>query len=164
MTPGQPNAVSAYKEFGADAFSANKIDDRISGTDESADGYFSAYALLYIPERRELQVTVRMNDSTKERLELEETPYFYLNIYEDSKDVGNFRKPSYTEDDHRLMYTYRRIVFENVDIGETNDILVCLSTTGDTSSNVSQLVIHFKEQTMTPYDLSSKEKNILEGE
>ena len=163
ITPTE-NALAAYADKGEGAFMYNEIDDRISGNAEgSADGYFSAYAFVYIPEKKEVQVTVRVNDSTKDRLGTDGTPYFYLNIYENAEDVRNIREPVYTEDQHRLMYTYRRLVFEDVEIGRTNDLLICISDTGDSSSDKSELVIHFQEQVLEQYELTKKDVKSLEG-
>lgn len=163
VTPTE-NALSAYAEKGADAFLSHEVHDRISGTAEgAADGYFSGYAFVYIPDKKEVQVTLRVNDSTAGRLGLSELPYFYLNIYENAEDVRNVREPIYTEDQHRLMYNYRRLVFEDVEIGEKNDLLICVSDTGDSSGDVSELVIHFQEQELEPYELTKNDVKSLEG-
>jgi len=156
------NAVSAYTSSGEEAFMTNDMNDRISGTQDGADGYFSAYAFVYIPEKKELQVTVRVNESTFEKMGIGEMPYFYLNIYENSEDVRDIREPSYTEETEMLMYRYRRLIFEDVEIGESNDILICASDSGDSSADKSQLVVHFKEQILEQYELSKDEKKFLE--
>ena len=67
ITPTE-NAMNAYEKLGEDAFMTNRIDDTISGKEDGADGYYSAFSFIYIPE---VQVTARVNDSTLDRLGLE---------------------------------------------------------------------------------------------
>ena len=59
------------------------------------------------------------------------------------------------------MYTYRRLVFEDVEIGEANDLLVCISSDGTSAGGVSELVVHFREQQLEPYSLSRADKKAL---
>lgn len=161
-------ARAEYSLGDSAVFLTNPVHDKMSSGKEGADGYFTGYGVVYIPEKKELQVTVRMNDSTSERLGLSE-PYFFLKIYEDfsydDEDPSvQIRECVQSQEDHKLMYTYRRLVFENVEIGEKNDLLVCLSTDGTTSGGVSELVVHFREQELEPYKLSRADKKALEGE
>ena len=61
ITPTE-NAMNAYEKLGEDAFMTNRIDDTISGKEDGADGYYSAFSFIYIPEYGEVQVTARVND------------------------------------------------------------------------------------------------------
>lgn len=161
VTPTE-NAKIAYAASGEDAFKTHFLPDRISGNSEEADGYFSAYSFVYIPEAKEVQITLRINDSTSERLGLGgELPYFFLKFNENGEDTGEIRECASFEEDHELMYSYRRLVFENVEITPEMNLIVCLSTTGDSAASISELVIHFQEQTFEEYDLSGKEKKSL---
>lgn len=163
ITPTE-NARAAYAELGESAFFTNDLPDRISGNSDGADGYFSAYSFVYIPEKKEVQITLRVNDSTSEKLDLGGAmPYFYLKFNENGEDTGDIRECASFEDVHELMYTYRRLVFENVEITDTTNLIVCLSDTGNTAVSTSELVIHFQEQTMEQYKLSGKEKKSLEN-
>lgn len=164
------DAVCAEYSRGDEAvFLYNPVHDRLSSGKEGADGYFSGYGFVYLPEKEEIQVTIRMNDSTLEKLSLDEVPYFFLKIYDNfSYDDENpnvqIRECTRVEEYHKLMYSYRRLVFEDVEIGETNDLLVCLSTDGTSAGGVSELVIHFREQELEPYKLSRADKKAIEGE
>lgn len=163
ITPTE-NAREAYASGNPDAFMTNKIHDRISGNEEGADGYFSAFSFVYIPEAKEVQVTVRVNDSTSEKLALPSLmPYFYLKFNENGDDTGEIRECSYFEDEHKLMYSYRRLVFEDVEITDITNLIICLSDTGETDACVSELVIHFQEQPLEKYKLSGGEKKSLEN-
>lgn len=163
ITPTE-NAKAAYASSGDEAFKTHFLPDRISGNAEEADGYFSAYSFVYMPETKEVQVTLRINDSTSERLGLGgELPYFFLKFNENGEDTGEICEYAYFEDEHELMYSYRRMVFENVEITPETNLIVCLSTTGDSTASISELVIHFQEQELEEYDLSKKEKKSLEN-
>lgn len=161
VTPTE-NAKAAYALSGEDAFKSHYLPDRISGNDTEADGFFSAHTFVYIPEKKEVQITLRINDSTSERLGLgKELPYFFLKFNENGEDTGEVREYSSIEEEHELMYSYIRLVFEDVEITPETNLIVCLSTTGDSTASISELVIHFQEQVFEEYDLSRKEKKSL---
>ena len=161
------DAAKAEYALGGDAvFLTNPVHDKVSSSDGAGDGYFAAYGFVYIPAKREVQVTVRMNDSTLEKLGLDgELPFFlkiYTNFsYDDPDPDVKIRECVRYEEDHRLMYTYRRLVFEDVEIGPENDLLVCLPT--DAKSGASELVVHFREQELEAYSLTGADKKALEG-
>ncbi len=125
ITPTE-NAMNAYEKLGEDAFMTNRIDDTISGKEDGADGYYSAFSFVYIPEYGEVQVTARVNDSTLDRLGLEKLPHFFLRNYA----TGETWDCVFSEDEHSLMYGYRRMVFEGINITEDSDILLCMSSDG----------------------------------
>lgn len=161
VTPTEA-AICEY-EKGEDAnVLTNPVHDKLSSTNGTGDGYFAGNALVYFPEEKELQVTIRMNDSTFEKLGTEEMPDFFLKIYEnfsydDEDPVVRTRECAKYEDDHFWMYSYRRLVFEDVEIGEDNDVLVCIAgEDGD-----SELVVHFREQELEQYNFSRKDKKAL---
>ena len=56
ITPTE-NAMNAYEKLGEDAFMTNRIDDTISGKEDGADGYYSAFSFIYIPEYGEVHGT-----------------------------------------------------------------------------------------------------------
>lgn len=157
------NARAAYAELGKDAFFTNSLPDRISGNDDGADGYFSAYSFVYVPDKKEAQITLRINDSTSEKLSLPEgeLPYFYLKFNENGTDTGDIRHSVHTETEHHLMYSYVRLVFDRVEITDVTNLIICLSESGDASLCTSELVIHFQEQKLEPLRLSSGEKKSL---
>lgn len=155
ITPTE-NAMNAYEKLGEDAFMTNRIDDTISGKEDGADGYYSAFSFIYIPEYSEVQVTARVNDSTLDRLGLEKLPHFFLRNYA----TGETWDCVFSEDEHSLMYGYRRMVFEGINITEDSDILLCMSSDGSDVPE-SELVIHFREQKLKAYKLSGAEKKSL---
>ena len=103
-----------------------------------------------------MQVTARVNDSTLDRLGLEELPHFFLRNYA----TGETWDCVFSEDEHSLMYGYRRMVFEGINITEDSDILLCMSSDGSDVPE-SELVIHFREQKLKAYKLSGAEKKSL---
>ena len=162
------DAAKAEYALGDDAvFLTNPVHDTVSSHDGAGDGYFAGCGVVYIPAKTGLQVTVRMNDSTMEKLGLDEVPYFFLKKYtnfryDDPDPEVQIIECARHEDDHRMMYSYRRLVFEGVEIGKENDILICLSDDGTSAGGVSELVIHFREQEFETYDLSKADRKALE--
>lgn len=157
ITPTE-NAVSAYASTEGGGFLTNSMDDSISGNSTGADGLFSAYAFVYLPESGEVQVTVRMNKSTLAKLETDAIPRFFLKNYA-SEEV--FDSVSF-EDESDALYLYRRLVFENVKFSENEDLILCLAE-GPANTSLSELVLHFREQKFKEYKLSSKEIKLLEN-
>ena len=159
-------ARAEYARGGDAVFLTNPVHDKISSSNGAGDGYFAAYGFVYIPDKKEVQVTVRMNDSTMEKLGLDGVPYFFLKIYTnfnygDDESGAKICECARYEDDHNMMYTYRRLVFEDVEIGEANDLLVCLSADGTSAGGVSELVVHFREQPLEEYTLTDADKRAL---
>ena len=159
--------ASAIAEYGRgeDAnILTNPVHDKLSSSGGVGDGYFAANDFVYFPEEKEIQVTIRMNDSTFEKLGMTETPEFFVKIltnfdYEDEDPQIETRPCVRYEDDHFWMYSYRRLVFEDVEIGPDNDVLVCISLEdGD-----SELVVHFREQEMEKYDFSRADRKAIEA-
>ena len=157
-------ALAEYAKGDGANILTNPVHDKLSSTGNTGDGYYSANAMVYFPEEKELQVTIRMNDSTYERLGLDEMPVFFLKIftnyqYEDEVHDVETRPCVRYEDDHFWMYSYRRLVFEDVEIRPDNDILVCIALEkGD-----SELAVHFREQELEKYEFSRADKKALEA-
>lgn len=120
------------------------------------DGYFTAYGFRYIPEARQLQVTVRFNVSTWEYLGLPaETPMdFYLC---QNNDHATFRAPDLMEEDAKSIYRYRKLVWNDVDIGDDNWQVYMDRQDGE----YSVAPIRYVEQEFKPYKLSGAEKKML---
>lgn len=157
-------AIAEYVRGDSANVLTNPVHDKLSSTGGKGDGYFAGSALVYFPEEKELQVTVRMNDSTFEKLGVEEMPELFLKIYEnfsyeEEDPVVQTRECASYKDDHFWMYSYRRLVFEDVEIGPDNDILVCIAREdGD-----SELVVHFREQELEKYEFSRSDKKVIEA-
>ena len=158
-------AISEYEKGDGARVLTNPVHDTLSSTGGTGDGYFSADDFVYFPDEKEIQVTIRMNDSTFEKLGTEDMPDFFVKIYtnyeydDEEPDVVT-RECSRYDDDHFWMYSYRRLVFEDVEIGPDNDILVCIAgEDGD-----SELVVHFREQELEEYSFSRADRKVLEAE
>lgn len=163
VTPTEA-ALAEYEKGDAANILTNPVHDKLSSTDGTGDGYFSAGAMIYFPEQKELQVTIRMNDSTFEKLGIEKMPDFFLKIltnyqYNDEVHDVKTRPCARYEDDHFWMYSYRRLVFEDVEIGPNNDVLVCIAG----EKNDSELAVHFREQELEKYEYSRADKKALEA-
>ena len=148
-------ALAEYEKGDAANVLTNPVHDDLSSTGGTGDGNFAANDVVYFPEQKELQVTVRMNDSSFEKLGVSGMPEFFLKIYtnyqydDETHDIQT-RECARYEDDHFWMYSYRRLVFEDVEIGADNDVLVCISGEGGDS----ELVVHFREQEFERYEFS----------
>ena len=122
------------------------------------DGNMAAYAFVYIPEIREVQITVRYNDSIFEKESLPVDTAFTFTLTDSDTKTEVTGEIVATES--IWMYTYLRIVFRDVAISDTNDLLLQMYA-GNTAVSVD--VIHYKDQNIViePYKLSGKEKNAL---
>ncbi len=92
----------------------------------SLDGKFSASSVYFIPSISQIQLTVRYNNSTIDKLikdyNLEKTPTGELFVFTLSDNLGNvYTEYTYTEDKMN-MYNYRRVVFESVDMNATKTV------------------------------------------
>ena len=130
-------------------------------TEISQDGNIACYAFVYIPEIREIQVTVRYNDSLYSKLSLPaDTALTFTLTDSDTKSevTGEILATKKI-----WMYTYHRLVFRDVSIRDTNDLLLQMYAA---DKAVAVDVIHYKDQNMVlkPYKISGNEKKTLMGE
>lgn len=125
----------------------------------SENGYMSCYAFTWSPEAREVQITIRYNNSVFEYNDIpaDGTLTFTLT---DSVTETEYT-PSYIEEDSFWMYNYRRLVFSDVDVSETSDLVVHMYYG---SAEITSDTIHYADQNVVnePYKLSGKEKKSLE--
>lgn len=140
--------------------------------DMSAGGYFSIYGMYYTPDTKELQVTVRFNDSTIDKLgdisfygytvdtsaPAEENSSVRLH---EGYPVGDILTPVSRGTEKKLFYNYENLVFENVEIGESINFIVSLCAKDNPEGEHAVVVAHFAEQPMKEYKLSGKEKDAL---
>ena len=157
-------AIAEYEKGDAANVLTNPVHDKLSSSGGVGDGNFAGSSFVYFPDEKEIQVTIRMNDSIFEKLGIDGMPEFFLKIftnydYDSEENDVETRQCVRYEDDHFWMYSYRRLVFEDVEIGENNDVLVCIAgEEGD-----SELVIHFREQELEKYDFSRADKKAIEA-
>ena len=129
-------------------------------TEISQDGKIACYAFVYIPEIREVQITVRYNSSIYEKESLPTDTVFTFGLTD--SDTKEEVPGEILETKTVWMYTYHRLVFRNVSITDTNDLLLQMYA-GDKAVAVD--VLHYKDQNVVlkPYKLSGGEKKALLG-
>ena len=129
-------------------------------TEISQDGNVACYAFVYIPEIREVQITVRYNSSIYEKESLPTDTVFTFGLTD--SDTKEEVPGEILETKTVWMYTYHRLVFRNVSITATNDLLLQMYA-GDKAVAVD--VLHYKDQNVVlkPYKLSGGEKKALLG-
>ena len=129
-------------------------------TEISQDGNVACYAFVYIPEIREVQITVRYNSSIYEKESLPTDTVFTFGLTD--SDTKEEVPGEILETKTVWMYTYHRVVFRNVSITDTNDLLLQMYA-GDKAVAVD--VLHYKDQNVVlkPYKLSGGEKKALLG-
>ena len=124
----------------------------------SENGYMSLYGFVWTPDAREIQITVRYNQSVYSYNELpEDAPLRFTLI---DSVTGTEYGPSDAGSGKKLMYSYRRLVFSDVDVSDTADLTLVMYS-GDTE--ISRDVIHYADQNVVlePYKLSRAERESL---
>lgn len=171
--------AAAYSENGSLKIITNEVVEEIS-----EGGYFSAYGFFYSPETKELQVTVRYNNSTLDRLKDID---FFLYTVDTSGEPFDAEKESvvdaegnvielyqgypksetiaplteYTQTDEILFYNYEKLVFPGVEIDEHTNVIISLCSAGDMDAEKAVVTPHFAEQPMEEYELSDDEMAAL---
>ena len=156
----------------------NDVADEIS-----EGGYFSAYCFFYSPETKEVQVTVRYNNSTLDKLGDVDFYLYTVDVSGEPNDAaadsivdadGNVIKlhqgypmsdvlsplDEYTQTDEVLFYNYEKLVFEGVEVSEGTNVILRLCKAGETEE-LAVIVAHFAEQPLEVYELSGDEKDAL---
>ena len=130
-------------------------------TEISQDGKIACYAFVYIPEIREIQLTVRYNDSIYEKESLAADTVFTFGLTDSDTKAEVTGEILATK--KVWMYTYHRLVFREVSITDTNDLLLQMYA-GDKAVAVD--VIHYKDQNVVlkPYNLSGNERKSIINE
>lgn len=126
----------------------------------SENGYMSAYSFAWAPQAREVQITVRYNDSVYSYNDLPEETEFRF-VLTDSASGAQFT-PDVAASEEKLMYNYRRLVFSGVEVSETSDLTLIMYC-GD--EEITRDVIHYADQNVVnePYKLSRAEREALGG-
>ncbi len=113
-------AISAFAEDGDGAFLTHRTAEEISG-----DGYFAAYAMVYIPSSRELQITARYNDSVPNRYLLGSDPDNYAWELRDA-DGNVLARGKILDFREKYIYNYVKLSFENIDITDDTELRLFL--------------------------------------
>lgn len=126
----------------------------------AADGYMACYAFVYVPAANEVQVTVRYNDSVFDYNKLPEDTVFTYTLTDTDTELAV--PGAVVQEEKRLMYNYRRLVFSGVTLTETNDLVIRMLA-GEEQISVDTL--HYADQNVViePYRLSGSERKSLAG-
>ncbi len=122
--------------------------------DLSFDGFMRCYSLIYIPEAKELQITVKSNKSVYAKLSTTESEGYLFLLYNTETEDEN-RNYTLTRDFDN-QYGYYRLVFEGVEFSDAADLEVVMLSPND-SEKGSVVKIHKHGQEFEEYKLSEKE-------
>ncbi|MBR6806983.1 MAG: hypothetical protein IKM46_01240 [Clostridia bacterium] len=160
----------------------------------SMNGYFSAYSMYYVEETGELQITVRYNNSALDYTKTEKHEDFEFMLVKRTKAVdltgksagdieeetqfdlydGEYYLPETVDTESRWgLYKYRKLIFKNVELTQTDEIALVLAPKGATvpSPEDDALIrkeaydtyfdmqnVHYKDQPFEEYKLSKSDK------
>ncbi len=127
----------------------------------SFDGYMRCYSLIYIPEEKELQITVKSNNSVYEKLGTTAERGFVFKLYdvETETDFTEYAEERASQG----RYGYYRLAFSGVEFSDNADIeLVMLCPDDDERGSVVK--IHEAGQKFEEYRLSKEEIAALGGD
>lgn len=135
----------------SDSFSEKPtVDGVAAGETYGEDGMFSIYTIVYIPEAKQLQFTVRINDRALNYLS-EDYPeavqmdkdgkelYSFSLTVRKEEEVSTVSEYSYTCA-HRFGYTYRRLIFDNVELEGTTSVKLNVAFAG--KPNVTRQIVN----------------------
>ena len=160
VTPNPALAV-AYNDNENINFVYHNVYDEIS-----KQGFFAAYGLIYVKDVGQMQFTIRYNDSIYSYNDFEKDSEFRYYLY--NSKTGELKKPSVIEADEKLMYNYRRFVFDGVSAGEGEDYYIYIYYGSEKENptieeSFDNLPIHYSSQEWKDYKLSNAEKESLKN-
>lgn len=127
--------------------------------DLSTNRSFCAYALAYVPDAREFQVTARFNKSAYRNAGLGEDGQFDFYLWDTDTDEETKGEVVGVKD--WLMYRFVRVSFRDAELKEGDGYGLVVKA-GDAATDDIQ--VHHKEQTWNERSLSSGEKRALMGD
>lgn len=119
------------------------------------DGNSRGYALVYLPESGEIQITMKYNLSILKKAGLPEGYEFQFKLYDTETEKEYYAV--YYERDVERNYGYARAVFEGVYFSDTADIEIVMCSE-DYTEDFSCYKVHAAKQEFEPYKLSKEEK------
>ncbi len=128
------------------------------------DGYFTAYAFVWIPEARQIQVVVRFNEkSVRKKLEMSDGESLSFRLANGTS--GRTVEATYTLTGEKWMYTYIRLVFDDVDVNDEDDLWIEMMRESE-DAPVNRLVCHYalQKSSVRFYSLSRSEMAKLKEE
>ena len=148
-------ARAAFAADGEDAFLTNTLP-----SDISRDGYFTAYALAFAPAAKELQITVRYNDSLYEKyLEGSDPETYYFEIRD--AEGNTVSKAKVVGEKERYFYNHLRLSFEGIEGGEELYLFLCCDSASYPADHTEGILITHPSLEMKKLRLSSGEKEAL---
>ena len=150
-------AVSAYAALGKDAFKTHSL-----LSDMSEDGYYTAYGLTYCESEKELQITVRYNESLSENYLIGSDPENYYFELRDSK--GNtIARSEAVEEKERYFYRHLRLAFSDVDLDDYEEVYLFLISEECSypAEHTEGILIHHPSIEFKSYKLSKSEIEAL---
>ncbi len=146
------NVREAYKNDG-------KILTHEPYEDMSFRGYMKCYAMVYLPEYGEFQVTVKSNNSSYEKVGTTESAGFDFALAVGDASSGDlirkFDDYTFTRDKEGL-YGYYRLVFKGVTVPENGNITIGLYAAGGNEPR-DEMILHAAGQEFRDYRLSKEE-------
>ena len=128
----------------------------------TSDGKFAIDSFYYTPELSEVQITVRYNNSTVEKLKSErpgedisDAPF----IFKLSDDKGNVYNPKVQSDMKMSVYNYSKLVFSDVDVSSLSTLFVDMTVNSD-QSIYSSLIIYESELALEEVKYSKLVKSL----
>ncbi|MBQ3901272.1 MAG: hypothetical protein IKR53_04140 [Clostridia bacterium] len=147
------NLKRYYSDVGAFKVKTHKI-----GSALSTKRQFSAYALRYVPEAEELQITLRYNDGTYRYAGVEQGTEF---LYTLRNGTTEEQIPGTVNGSKRwLMYHFVTVSFEGVRFDPGADDLSVLSYVDDQAFD--EVLIHHHTQEFTERELTKAEIRSLD--
>lgn len=122
------------------------------------DGNSRGYALVYIPESGELQITMKYNLSILKKASLPEGYEFQFKLFDTETEKEYYAV--YYQRDIKGNYGFTRAVFEGVRFSESADIEIVMCSE-DYSEDYSCYKVHASKQDFEPYKLSKEEIALL---
>ncbi len=127
----------------------------------SFDGYMHLYSLVYLPDAKELQITVKYNKSVYEKLGATAEAGFGFKLYDTLTGEEN---TDYTfKRDTEDRYSYYRLAFEGVEATDGSDLEIVMFPKGDDTA-FTAAKIHKSGQVFEDYKLSEEEIASLGGQ
>ena len=127
-------------------------------------GYFCSHQPIYFPDSHTLIVTVRYNNALPETLGMKADNPLKLNVSLYADGTERIQSDIYSEHTAYGIYTYRRYVFESVNLDRYSNLYLDIYTENDgtpdfTKAPLSSLEIYRTEISLKEYKLTAKDKH-----
>lgn len=122
------------------------------------DGNSRGYALVYLPEKGELQITMKYNLSIIKKASLTDGYEFQFKLY-NTETEEEYKAVSYVREIQNN-YGYARAVFEGVYFSETADVEIVMCNK-DFTEDYSCYKVHASKQEFEPYEFTKEDIALL---